>query len=74
LNTFFDGFLDKLGVPIIGERRLGSDCGFNQKFEFVMAGFAKIPVGQVKVVAVRNRRLDDIPAHIASKGLHIKLL
>jgi hypothetical protein len=39
-----------------------------------MAGFAKIPVSQVEIVAVRNRRLDDIPAHIASKGLHIKLL
>jgi hypothetical protein len=74
LDSRFYGILNQLVVPFIIKRLFGPDGGLDMKFELVMAGLAKIPVGHVKVVPVTNRLLNDGSAYITSKGFHIILL
>jgi hypothetical protein len=61
-------------VPFIIKGLFGPDGGLDKKFELVMAGFTKIPVGHMEVVPVSDGLLDGFPAHITGYGLHILLL
>jgi hypothetical protein len=74
LDSRFYGILNQLVVPVIIKRLFGPDGGLNKKFELIMAGLAKIPVGHVKVVPATNGLLNDGSAYITGKGLHIILL
>jgi hypothetical protein len=74
LHGFLDGFLNQLGIPVVVEGLFGTDYGFDKGFQFVVAGFADIPVGQVKIVPAGNRGFNCTPANVASKGLHKELL
>jgi hypothetical protein len=70
LTGLFNGFLNQFIVPFIVERGLVSDYGFNLGFQFVMAAFAEIPMGQVKTIAPHNGSGDSTLANITGKGLH----
>jgi len=74
LNGFFNGFLNKFGIPFVVKGLFGPHYGFNLNFHFVMAGFANVPMGHVKVISSRNGSFDDILANITGKSFHIILL
>jgi len=74
LNCFFDGFLNQLAIPFIGERRFVPYNGLNLEFQLVVAGFTNVPVGHVEVITSHNGSVDDIRANITGQGLHIILL
>jgi hypothetical protein len=60
--------------PFIVKRLFGSNDGLDKKFKLIVAGFANIPVGYVKVIPVVNRLPDGLSTHITGNGLHIVLL
>jgi hypothetical protein len=61
-------------VPFVIKGLFCPDGGLDKEFKLIMAGFANIPVGYVKVITVVNGLPDGLAAHIAGKGLHIVLL
>jgi sialic acid synthase SpsE len=74
LNSFFDGFLDQLVIPVVVKGLFRPDYRFNRRFKLIVAGFTEIPVSQMKIITPGNRLLNLMAAHIACKSLHIILL
>jgi len=63
--------LYQLGVPFIVERLFGPNYRLNLEFQFVMAGFANVPMGHVEIITSRNGGFDDTLANITGKGFHM---
>jgi hypothetical protein len=74
LNGFFDGLLGEPVKPFIVEGLLGSDNRLKKEIKLVLAGFAELPVADMKIGPVRDGLLDCAFTNIANKGFHGKLL
>jgi hypothetical protein len=71
LDCPFDGVLHRVVVPFIAKGLLGPDRGLDQELQIIMTGLAKVPVGQVEIVAPGNGLLNGLSAYITGKGFHI---
>jgi sialic acid synthase SpsE len=74
LDGFLDGFLDQPVIPAVIKGLFGPDYRFDRSVKLIVAGFADVPVGHVKIITGRNRIFDLASANIACKGFHIILL
>jgi len=72
LNGLFDRVPHQRIVPFIVKRHFCPDNRLNLELHLVMAGFTNIPVGQMKVTAPGNGRMENTLANITSNGLHIQ--
>jgi hypothetical protein len=70
----FDKILRNLVVPFIIEGLPVPDNGLEGQLKLIIAGFAEVPVRKMKAIAPRLGLLNRMPAYIADKGLHLKLL
>jgi hypothetical protein len=61
-------------VPFVVKGLFGPDSGLDKEFKLIVAGFANISMGDVKIVPVMDGLLDGFSAHIAGNCLHILLL
>jgi hypothetical protein len=73
-HGFFNGILNQMVEPLVIKGLFGSDGRLDKEFKLVMTSLTEVPMGQVEIIPVGNRLLDDLSAHVAGKGLHISLL
>jgi hypothetical protein len=70
LDRFFNGNLNKLVVPVIVKRPFRPDYGLYQLLKVIMAGLAKVTMGQMEIIPVHNGLFNLMLTYIASKGFH----
>jgi hypothetical protein len=70
LYGLFDGILNQAVEPLVVKGLFGPHHGFDQGFQIIVAGFAKIPVGQMEIGPLRYGIGDGMLANVTGKGLH----